>query len=114
MRTGARAVSESLQLYRGFRSNLISSSAISYHPAARNSKPARSSNIQLFTISCLPGICVFLVNVKITQPTSNSEVMIYAAFSSESGGARWFDLHDGERSSTESARRRTAAIFRSA
>lgn len=78
----ANVVLEWLQWRLGLWINLISSSAISPQPG--NLKPPHSSNIQLFTISCLPEICVFFVNVKIMQQESfmlNSEVMIYALFS---------------------------------
>lgn len=52
----AIVVLEWLQWRLGLWINLISSSAISYLQPG-NLKPPHSSNIQLFTISCLPEIC---------------------------------------------------------
>lgn len=83
----------------------VSLLAMMRDPQPSNLKPPHSSNIQLFTISCLPEICVFLVNVKIMQRESfmlNSEVMIYALFFLkrvctllQSGRVHWVELHDG-------------------
>lgn len=69
----------------------VSLLAMMRDPQPSNLKPPHSSNIQLFTISCLPEICVFLVNVKIMQQESfmlNSEVMIYVLFFSLKGFVR--------------------------